>query len=84
MNNGLVNLGYGNTVAGCEMVAVINSGSLPVQRFIADAEAKRQLIDYTQGRRPRAVVILTTGAVILSAFQPETIRHHESRVRNRL
>ncbi|PZD72894.1 hypothetical protein C1752_03234 [Acaryochloris thomasi RCC1774] len=84
MNNGQINLGYGNTVADGEMVAVISPGSLPVQRLIADAEAKSQLVDYTQGRSPRAVVILVTGAIILSAFQPETIGSHENKVRNQL
>ncbi|MEO0375625.1 MAG: extracellular matrix/biofilm biosynthesis regulator RemA family protein [Cyanobacteria bacterium P01_A01_bin.17] len=84
MNNGQINLGYGKTVAGGEMVAVISPSSLPVQRLIADAEARCQLVDYTHGRSPRAVVILVTGAVILSAFQPETIGSHENRVRNRL
>ena len=84
MNNGQINLGYGNTVAGSELIAVINPDSLPVQRLIADAESKGLLVDFTQGRSPRAIVISVKGTVMLSAFQPETIGLHENRLKNRL
>jgi extracellular matrix regulatory protein A len=84
MNNGLINLGFGNTVSGNEMIAIISPDSLPVQRLVTEAKERGQLIDYTQGRSPRAVVISVTGSIFLSAFQPETIGHHENRVQNRL
>lgn len=84
MNNGQINLGYGNTVAGSELLAVINPDSLPLQRLISDAEARGKLVDYTEGRSPRAIIISVTGNIILSAFQPETIGLHENRVKNRL
>jgi extracellular matrix regulatory protein A len=84
MNNGLINLGFGNTVSGNQIIAIISPDSVPVQRLITEAQARGQLIDYAEGRSPRAVIILVAGGIILSAFQPETIGRHENRVRNRL
>ena len=40
-----------------------------------EARDSRTLIDATYGRRTRAVLIMDSGHVILSAVQPETVAH---------
>ncbi len=75
MGNALFNLGFRNMIRGNSIVAVINPESLPIKRLIANAKENGRLHDFTQGRRARAVVIDTSGTVILSSFQPQTIGH---------
>ena len=49
------------------------SESAPIKRMIQDARDRGMLIDATYGRRTRAVVIMDSDHVILSAVQPETV-----------
>lgn len=69
----LVNIGFGNMVSAARLVAVVSPESAPIKRIIQDVRDKGQLIDATYGRRTRAVLIMNSGHVILSAIQPETI-----------
>lgn len=72
MHAALVNIGFGNMVATSKIVAVVNPDSAPVKRIVQEARDARNLVDATQGRRTRSVII-STDHVILSALQPETI-----------
>ena len=69
----LLNVGFGNMVAAGRMVAVIAPDSAPVKRLVQEARDDGHLIDATAGRRTRAVLMMDTGHVVLSAVQPETI-----------
>jgi len=69
----LINVGFGNTVPACRIIAVVGNDSLPVKRSVGEAKEKQMLIDATQGRKTRAVVYVDSGHLILSALQPETI-----------
>ena len=69
----LINIGYGNMISSSRLVAVVSSESAPVRRIIQDARDKGMLIDATCGRRPRSVLVMDSGHVILSAVQPETL-----------
>jgi len=69
----LVNIGFGNMVSASRMIAVVSPDSAPIKRIIQDVRDRGQLIDATYGRRTRAVIIMNSGHVILSAIQPETI-----------
>ena len=75
----LVNIGYGNSVSARRVVAVVNPESAPVKRLIADARDNGLLLDATCGRRTRAVIVMDSRHLILSAILPETIisRMHE-------
>jgi regulator of extracellular matrix RemA (YlzA/DUF370 family) len=71
--NMLLNIGFGNVVAEDKVVAVINSDSAPMRRYREEARQAGKLVDATQGRKTRAVIVTTTGHVILSAVAVDTI-----------
>lgn len=69
----LVNIGFGNIVAASRIVAIVSPESAPIKRIVQEAREKGILIDATYGRRTRAVVVVDSGHIILSAVQPETV-----------
>ena len=70
---GLVNIGFGNLVNGQKIAAVVNPDAAPVKLLIQKAKEEHLVIDATQGRRTKAVIVLESGQVVLSAVQPDTI-----------
>lgn len=76
MNNSTgktVHVGFNNAVVARKIVAIINSDSNPSKRLIADARANGRLIDATEGRRTRTVIVMDDGYAVLSALMPETL-----------
>ncbi|MFH1865740.1 MAG: DUF370 domain-containing protein [Candidatus Eisenbacteria bacterium] len=71
--NPLLNIGFGNVVAAERVVAIITPGSAPVKRLKDHARDTEKLVDATQGRRTRAVIVTDSDHVILSAVAAETI-----------
>lgn len=69
----LVNVGFGSLVSAERLVAVVGSDSAPVKRMIQEAREAGNLIDATYGRRTRAVLIMDSAHIVLSALQPETL-----------
>ena len=69
----LVNIGFGNIVSANRLLALVCPESAPIKRMVQESRESGRLIDATCGRRTRAVVIMDSGHVILSAIQPETI-----------
>lgn len=69
----LINIGFGNMVSASRIIAIVSPESAPIKRIIQDVRDKGLLIDATYGRRTRAVVIMDSAHIILSAIQPETI-----------
>lgn len=69
----LINIGFGNMVSAGRLIAIISPESAPVKRLIQDARESSRLIDATYGRRTRAVIVMDSDHVVLSAIQPETI-----------
>lgn len=69
----LVNIGFGNIVSGNKLIAIVNPESAPIKRMIQDAKDNGIAIDATCGRKTRAVLIMNSGHVILSAVHPETV-----------
>lgn len=69
----LINIGFGNMVNADKVLAVVSPESAPIKRIIQDARDSGLLIDATYGRRTRAVIVMDSGHVILSAIQPETV-----------
>ena len=72
-NSALVSVGVGNIVSGSRIIAVVTPDSAPVKRLIQDARERRLLIDASCGRKTRAVLVMDSGHVVLSALQSETI-----------
>lgn len=69
----LINIGFGNIVSANRLVAIVSPESAPIKRIIQDAKERGTLIDATYGRRTRAVIVMDSDHVILSAVQPETV-----------
>lgn len=68
-----INIGFGNIVNSDKIVAIIAPDSAPAKRLIQNAKENGRVVDATQGRRTRAVIITDSDNVILSALLPETI-----------
>ena len=73
MDSKLINVGFGNAVVAGRVLAVVNPKSAPMKKLKDEAKNVQRLIDVTEGRRTRAIVIMDTGHVILSSVQPETL-----------
>jgi len=69
----VLNIGFSNSVIASRIVAVVNPTSSPMKRLRDDARDRGQLIDATQGRKTRSIIITDSSHVILSAIQTETI-----------
>ena len=69
----LVNIGFGNIVSASRVIAVVSPGSSPIKRIREEARERGKLIDATQGRKTRAIIITDSDHLILSALQVETI-----------
>jgi len=69
----LVNIGFGNMVAAGRVIAIVSPESAPVKRTVQEARDRGMVIDGTYGRRTRAVLIMDSDHVVLSALQPETV-----------
>jgi regulator of extracellular matrix RemA (YlzA/DUF370 family) len=73
MDSRLVNIGFGNAVKVGRILAVVNPGSSPIRKLKEEARLEKKLIDVTEGRRTRAIILLDSGHLVLSSVQPETI-----------
>ena len=69
----LINIGFGNIVSANRIISIVSPESAPIKRLIQEAKDSKTAVDATYGRRTRAVIIMDSGHVILSAVQPETV-----------
>jgi len=69
----LLNIGFGNVVVAARVVAIVTPSSAPIKRMKESAKADGKLVDATQGRRTRSIIITDSNHVILSAVQAETV-----------
>ena len=71
----LINIGFGNVISANRLVAIVSPDSAPIKRMVQDARDRGILIDASYGRRTRAVIIMDSDHIILSAVQPTTVAH---------
>ena len=69
----LINGGFGNTVMTDRIIAVINTGSSPARKLKEIAKDAGKLVDVTEGRRTRSMLVMDSSHVVLSSIQPDTI-----------
>ena len=69
----LLNVGFGNTVMVERIIAVVNTGSSPARKLKELAKQEGKLIDVTEGRRTRSILVMDSNHVILSSVQSDTI-----------
>ena len=68
-----VHIGFGNVLAVNRVIAIVTPNSAPIKRIIQEGRNKGLLIDMTNGRRTKAVIITDSGHILLGALAPETI-----------
>lgn len=73
MSSKLLAVGFGNAVVASRVVAIVAASSAPMKRLKEEAKESRKLIDATQGRKTRSIIITDSDHIILSALQAETI-----------
>jgi extracellular matrix regulatory protein A len=73
MGYNLLHIGFGNMVVSERVVAVIHPSSAPIKRLKDEARAQGKLVDATEGRKTRAILVMDSDHIVLSAIQPETI-----------
>ena len=69
----LINIGFGNIVSLDRIISIVSPDSAPIKRLVQEAKESKMAIDATYGRKTRAVIIMDSGHVVLSAIQPETV-----------
>ncbi len=69
----LINIGFGNLISSERLLSVVSPDSAPVKRLVQEAKERAMLIDASFGRKTRAVILMDTDHVILSAITPEAI-----------
>ena len=72
-NRALLNIGYGNFVVAARVVSIVSPQSAPMKRLREEASSRNKLVDATQGRRTRSIIVTDSDHVILSAITPDTI-----------
>ncbi len=69
----LLNIGFGSMVSASRILAVVSPDSAPIKRLIQESRERGTAIDATFGRKTRAVLVMDTDHVILSALTPEAL-----------
>lgn len=69
----LINIGFGSMVAAERLLAIVAPDSAPIKRVVQEARDRGMLIDASFGRKTKAVILMDTDHVILSAIPSETI-----------
>ncbi|MDD6429341.1 extracellular matrix/biofilm biosynthesis regulator RemA family protein [Candidatus Weimeria sp. HCP3S3_B5] len=75
----LINIGYGNLVSSDRILCIVSPKSAPISRLVKKAKEDGSLVDASEGRKTKGVIIADNGSVILSALTPVTI---EGRMHN--
>ena len=69
----LINIGFGSMVAPGRVLSILEPESAPIKRVVQEAKERGMLIDASYGRKTRAVLLMDTDHVILSALTPEAL-----------
>ena len=69
----LVNIGFGSLINAGRILAVVDPDSAPIKRVVQEARDRGMLIDASYGRKTRAVVLMDTDHVILSALTTQAL-----------
>lgn len=75
---GMINIGFGNFVPAERIVGIINPDSAPMRRLRSEARERWRLVDATQGRRTRSIIVTDSNHIILSTVMAETLSQRYS------
>ena len=71
----LINIGFGNVVNMDKVISIVRADAAPVKRMVQVARDGGMAVDATCGRKTKCVLVMDSGHIVLSAFQPETIEN---------
>ena len=69
----LINIGFSSLVAAGRVLAIMEPDSAPIKRVVQEAKERGMLIDASYGRKTKAVLLMDTDHVILSALTPDVL-----------
>ena len=69
----LINIGFGSMIAAGRVLAIVDPDSAPIKRVVQEARERGMLVDASYGRKTKAVILMDTDHVILSAMTPEVL-----------
>lgn len=69
----LIGIGFGSMIAAQRVLAIVEPDSAPIKRVVQEARDRGMLIDASYGRKTKAVILMDTDHVILSALTPEVL-----------
>lgn len=69
----VLNVGFGNVVSATRVIAIVSPEAAPIKRMVQESKDDKTAIDATCGRKTRAVIVMDSGHIVLSALQPETL-----------
>ncbi len=69
----LINIGFGNMVSASRVLSIVSPESAPIKRIVQEARERGMLIDASYGRKTKAVIVMDTDHIVLSAIGPEVI-----------
>ncbi len=69
----LISIGFGSMIAPSRVLTVLEPESAPIKRVVQEAKERGMLIDASYGRKTKAVILMDTDHVILSALTPEAL-----------
>lgn len=71
----LLNIGFGNLVSAERLISVVSPEAAPIKRLVQEARDRGVLIDATCGRKTKAVLVMDSDHVVLSAVSAERLAH---------
>jgi len=78
MKGFLINIGFGNVISVNRIVAIVNPGSAPIKKLREEARQKGKLVDATEGKKTRSIIVTDSDHIVLSAIQVETLAQRAS------
>ena len=69
----LIHIGFGNVVNEEKIIAIVHPEAAPIKRLVAHARETNTVVDATQGRKTKSVIVMEGQQLVLSALLPETI-----------
>jgi regulator of extracellular matrix RemA (YlzA/DUF370 family) len=82
VNTELIHVGFGNILAMNKVVAIVAPGSAPIKRLVEHAGGQGMLIDMTNGKRTKTIIIMDSGHIALTAIGSKTIATRVEASRN--
>jgi regulator of extracellular matrix RemA (YlzA/DUF370 family) len=73
VNTELIHVGFGNILAMNKVVAIVTPGSAPIKRLVEQAGGQGMMIDMTNGKKTKAIIIMDSGHIVLTAIGSKTI-----------